>query len=507
MPDWSRLRSHVPLAPGAEEYVPRLCNGGDGIARHVMVDRPNVVLMAGPEGIGKSTEIARATAFLAPERPAFLVQVDRHENMGSLTVETLERRIALTVGEQASARGANLSGELREMLAALAEPVDAGDSGNIVLRVVREVARAFQGRPVLLVDGLDKLLGERDDRLAALAPLTADADLVVVASEHVVLGAREIITPNESRSLISSVLEVEADFFRKLLERRIGPVTDAFVEDVVTPAALQSEGNPRTYLQIIAGAAAIARFDRGADWPTRRDVDFAVQARTDSFRQLSLAELMQAEARSKSPLYQMVRQLARVRKGALRTLVDGAGLRPESAPTGDCAVITDLTRALSMALHRDPGGLAIVWYPEHAMLGWLIEQIESLRPPGRQCLRVASFAEAFAAPDELVIVVPTNERQVVFDFDDNRERILERHRTCPIVLMLLRDGSGQRALLDAPGLMSWVRGRDPDLEFKAQQRLFGETTGLEPEEWQGTIPGVATNEELLNRLLGLPVDE
>src|SRR5882724_10407476 len=93
-PDWSRLAPHRPLSPGDTAYVARPANGGDAIAAWVVAGGGTVVV-TGPTGVGKSTELARAADALSATRVACLLQVDRLANVHRLTNHGLMSLIAV----------------------------------------------------------------------------------------------------------------------------------------------------------------------------------------------------------------------------------------------------------------------------------------------------------------------------------------------------------------------------------------------------------------------------
>ncbi|MDO9020115.1 MAG: hypothetical protein Q8S73_25905 [Deltaproteobacteria bacterium] len=156
------------------------------------------------------------------------------------------------------------------------------------------------------------------------------------------------------------------------------------------------------------------------------------------------------------------------------------------------------------ALERD-GGAAVIYYPDLGLRDWLIGEVESLAPASARPVRVAEVEEIFAHPDRLVLFVSDDERRAVEDLDGNRDRLRAPARApFPVVLFLLRDGAGQRALADAPGLASWVRGSDPDperlaeVDSTAERAAFAESTGDVPEAWlarwrRNEIPQTAEN--------------
>ena len=162
----------------------------------------------------------------------------------------------------------------------------------------------------------------------------------------------------------------------------------------------------------------------------------------------------------------------------------------------------DSSLSLVGALERDRDGVAIVWCPDLNLREELVEEVESLVPTSAAAFRTTSVEEAIAAPTRMALVVPQNESEVVLDLDGSRDRLLdETHpRTQPVVLFLVRDGDGQRALAEqAPGLRSWVAGSDVDTEALAtidvaeERRRFERRHGRSPEAWlaewrRGAIP-------------------
>ncbi|MBM4366934.1 MAG: hypothetical protein FJ102_12045 [Deltaproteobacteria bacterium] len=148
----------------------------------------------------------------------------------------------------------------------------------------------------------------------------------------------------------------------------------------------------------------------------------------------------------------------------------------------------DPALAITSALVRDRGGVAVVYVPDLGLLDWTAADVVSLWTGGTSAVRVASVAEALAHPHDLVLFLPTDERAAVVELDGRRDQLLASGRTAPLVLFLLRDGPGAAALLgEAPSLWSIVVGNDVDPEDLAQQgaaaasRAFA-AEGVEPEE-------------------------
>lgn len=162
-------------------------------------------------------------------------------------------------------------------------------------------------------------------------------------------------------------------------------------------------------------------------------------------------------------------------------------------------------QSLMNAIDRDPGGVAVVLCPDFGLRDWLVEQVENLVPDGVSAVRVADVESALAEP-RLVLLIPRDEREAVLDLDASRDRILQGSgRTEPIVLFLLRDGDGERALAsEAPSLRSWIGGSDTDpeklaeIDVPAERHAFEAKHGVTPEAWltqwrAGALPESTAN--------------
>jgi hypothetical protein len=164
----------------------------------------------------------------------------------------------------------------------------------------------------------------------------------------------------------------------------------------------------------------------------------------------------------------------------------------------------DPTLSILSALNRVDGGFVIVWCSDFAARDWLVTEVESLAGPEIGCLRVVTAAEALDHREELVLLVPGDEEAAIKDLDALRDRFLEPARSRPVVVFLLRDGPGRRALAEAPGFASLVRGSDPDpdelaeVDPRKERREFKHETGRTPREWlsrwrAGKVPRDAAN--------------
>lgn len=145
--------------------------------------------------------------------------------------------------------------------------------------------------------------------------------------------------------------------------------------------------------------------------------------------------------------------------------------------------------SIANALDRDGGdNIVVVYYPDLGVRDWLVDEVESIAGADAS-VRTESVRDAHQHPEALVLLRPSNERAVVEELDGMRDQFLEPKRAHPVVLFLLRDGDGARALREAPSLASWVRGSDPDperlaeVDVEAERRAFEQEAGTTPEEW------------------------
>jgi hypothetical protein len=328
-PDWSALAPHRPLDPGSELYAAPPNSAAEEIAARVRAGG-QTILVGGPAGIGKSTELARAASLLydAGDRLALYVSIDRWENMRRLTRDSLLLRLAGAVAWVASqGLGLTLSHDLlgalvrRKVLPlhVLSEPLIASyvDSPEgLVQNALEEVTRVG-GRPLtLLLDGLEKV-PEAPGSLElfdALGELPEHVDLVVVVPWHVTYGphAETVIRPGEHWTIMSpgQVAGPEGNgtrgFLKAVLVRRLARDADhevvsfedgtnritmnmpAAVLPLLEEAAVLSGGIPRLFLQLVAEAGTYARLHRGDEWPTEEDLADAVADLEDSFRRALL---------------------------------------------------------------------------------------------------------------------------------------------------------------------------------------------------------------------------
>lgn len=129
----------------------------------------------------------------------------------------------------------------------------------------------------------------------------------------------------------------------------------------------------------------------------------------------------------------------------------------------------DPALALVSALYRDRGGVAVVYYPEMSDRTWMVKDVQSLLPPIPAPVITQTLFDCLDSPNAPCLLVPRNEAETVMELDGSRELFIATGRTQPVVLFLLRDGDGAKALKRAPSIASWLRGSDPDPELLAEE--------------------------------------
>ncbi len=337
-PDWRLLAPHRPLSPDDDAYVARPTSGGDEIAKWVVAGG-STVLVSGPTGVGKSTELAHAAQALRSTRAACLVQVDRMANMHRLSANELmhliadeflalaQDRLKLPISDKFAAF--ETSGEYKARLAAL------------------EIERlSQQGRLALLVDGLEKLFPGPSAReiFDALSSLPESVDLIVVIPWHAAFGGgtESILRPGEHLHRVAALetrgeaAAATADFFGRVLVRRLR--IDRLPESMaplLERAFWASGGIPRIFLQLIADAGTYARAKRGDAWPDGSDLNEAITDQEHSFRRAllpgdtkAIAEVIDTDGRELD-LERRVRLLA---QGILLERVRGRRVSLEAHP-------------------------------------------------------------------------------------------------------------------------------------------------------------------------------
>lgn len=150
--------------------------------------------------------------------------------------------------------------------------------------------------------------------------------------------------------------------------------------------------------------------------------------------------------------------------------------------------MADPAEALWTALH-EALPIMVVYYGDYGLLESAVAEIDSLADPDAPVVPARSIEEVLQADAaSLVMLVPDDEAATVRSLEGYRDHFLDRQ--APIVLFLLRDGSGSKQLRDSPSLMSWVRGNTIDPEqlaliedLEAERQAFEQDAGMTPEQW------------------------
>jgi hypothetical protein len=317
VPNWKALLPHRPLEVDSDQYVVTPSGSAEHIAEWIRAER-TTVLVAGPVGIGKSTELARAAKLLQEDRVACLVRLDRHENMRRATpaqvLVRLAGRLAVLALDQLKLR---LSSTLIEALVgqqglearylgpSMRPGAFTGSAETLLRMTLREVADASrQKRVTLLIDGLEKMppAAATQEVLDAIGSISEDVDLVAVLPWHAAFGANpeSVLRVGEHMVALRAVEVAGAlgtagsAFFWDLLARRLGMEVATLAEalpslgdgGVVERAIRMSGGVPRTFLQLVADAATYARLRRGEHWPNIDDLGDAIAEQCESFRRI-----------------------------------------------------------------------------------------------------------------------------------------------------------------------------------------------------------------------------
>lgn len=300
-PNWSLLAPHRPVDSGGDQYVPPPSNIGEAVARWVLASGAPV-LLGGPTGVGKSTELAQVAALLRRDRAVCLIQLDRFENMRRLDPDgMLSRVVSVVKPDMKAMEGVVARG------AAIIRWADALDSNqatpqlpaDLALSRIRALARYTRRRVALLIDGLEKVPEAAQARALfdALSPLAEEADVVVVAPWNLAFGAaaNEPLLRQGERFFFVRAPEMEpfetapgVPFLLRLMQRRLTIAdmneTPQDFYKVSRDAAYWSGGLPRVFLQLLADAATYALMNNGGEWPEKSNLNDAITDHQEGMR-------------------------------------------------------------------------------------------------------------------------------------------------------------------------------------------------------------------------------
>lgn len=333
--DWSKLEPHRPVEPGDPLYVERPTSASAGVVARLQRGA-RVVLVSGPAGIGKSTELGHVASEMSAQFWPCLVQFDRTSNMRTFTADqatmALWRRLSVEANERWGLKPKSGSGPQYVQEA--------------FLSLIREITSAT-GRDVLfLVDGLEKSpVDVARPIFDMLGELAKEARLVVIMPWFATYGpmSQTVIHETEKVAHLRPVTvgrtgaEAGRKFLWLMLRHRLGltAVPHGQAVKIVDVAAKLSGGVPRTFLQLLADAASRAQFSRDADWPDAGDLREAAEDMTDSFRRLlqqgDIDALLAAENTSGTEM-ELLRKLRLLNHGILLEYAEGREIKMHMHP-------------------------------------------------------------------------------------------------------------------------------------------------------------------------------
>lgn len=349
-PAWARLEPHRPVEPGDDRYIPRPAQGGAEIARWILAGG-DTVLVVGPVGVGKSSELAAAYDSLKAHRAAAWVPVDRLANVRALTTSELVGHLTACLAAHATTLEIPLSSVLKENLRlrdrwAVADPweytasIPRMEGADLLVALVREVARAHaSGRVSFVIDGLEKLPEGSAGVLAALQAIPSEADIVATIPWHAAWspGGEDLVRAGERVHSILPIRLVDlrsmrvlsdpgrvASFWEKLARSRLGELSTEGMQFRMR-ASLWSGGIPRIYLQLLADAGTYSRL-HGEPPFSRASLDLAVADLRASLRRSLLQGDVEAMIRAQGTDGVELERARRVRllaRGLLLEAEDG----------------------------------------------------------------------------------------------------------------------------------------------------------------------------------------
>lgn len=291
----------TPLPPGDARYVDRPWGGGRRLATFVRHGLGPIVVTGGP-GTGKSTELAQAGGLLDGDHLVVRVAVDR-----VLEPDVIDANLALfefarlvvehVVGED-DTEGAPSIGIIKDLRASDPRfPRGHGKTrppAELLAMALDEVGvLSGRGRPVVLVDGLDRAPADRARRVieALLAVRGAERFVLTVSpalangpESHEVLSRARVFAVGNAPVRGEGADDGRA-FLAEIVVRRGGEAVDRALID---RAATASGGIPRLLLGLLADAARFAAMAE-RDAITTADLDDAVADAADRMRRRVLA--------------------------------------------------------------------------------------------------------------------------------------------------------------------------------------------------------------------------
>lgn len=263
---WQKLDPHRPLEAEDSRYTDRPDCGGARLAKLLQAGARAIVVV-GPVGCGKSTELARAAAALQGSIRTPLIRLDRRLNLRSAT-------------------DSDILGEVRAAVNGVKALAIHYDQDGL-LEAIRDAKTKAPGL-ILLIDGLEKA---REDVARGLVLTLLDivreesnVQFAVVLPPSLVYGPQAFeITTNTRVFAVRPVLKTDRRrFMTQLLSQRLAPqIVPDELRSIVNRAATCSGGVPRVFLQLMQDAALVAAL-RGQDLPGPEDLDNAERTQSEN---------------------------------------------------------------------------------------------------------------------------------------------------------------------------------------------------------------------------------
>lgn len=267
------LRATVPLKDGEAEYVERPDALGQKIIDRVINPITHRLLLAGPAGCGKTTELLHVVHLAQKAYTVILCPCDRDLDLYRFDRTILARYLLWRIVYVASRLPAlfKLSPEIvRDAQRFIGTNDIELDDPRLFFSEVKvphasaSIYRTLQHllaevpAPLLLIDGLEKIPADAADPLREFvrSPELSACQAVVVVPSWALLGWNALRTYEDVEVLEISVAS-EPDFVRSVLVRRVGEV---FALAALHMAALASGGLVRDGLQL-AGIACRRAMD------------------------------------------------------------------------------------------------------------------------------------------------------------------------------------------------------------------------------------------------------
>jgi energy-coupling factor transporter ATP-binding protein EcfA2 len=301
------LRFTTPLKEGDPSYVERPDGLGQQILDHIMVPSTHRLLLAGPAGCGKSTELLQLHRLAYPNYSVFVCPCDRDLDLYRFDPLVLARyllwRMVLVTTTTELASGVTLSAEIQQevlkrlgtenvrldnprmFFSGLQDRAHLLTDGAAVFatfsRLVAEIERAFLPA-LLLIDGLEKIPSTAPaDALGAFirSPALDGCQSVIVVPSWTLYGW-DTMEQYPDTEVLRIPVASDAAFVRSVLTKRVGEV---FEPAAMSSVVAYSGGVVRDGLQIASMACRHAMSERISSKVTLADVDHGRETLRQSF--------------------------------------------------------------------------------------------------------------------------------------------------------------------------------------------------------------------------------